>query len=503
MRLTTASCGCSYLRRFLLFLPLLTCALGMLAPAALGYSFGDPYVRAAGPEQTVFDWSNDNCEENDIPDVPARAFRDYAGNVQLLASHATTRRMIGPDFDHLTHSCTPVMVSDADPDPSHYNDREWIASTYTADGRTVYALVHMEYQGWKYPGCPYSVNSNADHLKCWYNALTFAKSTDGGASYTETAPPSNLVASIPYQYTPGAGPEGIFGASNIIYRPSDAYYYSLIWDVEPGATQRGMCVMRTKTLDQPSSWRAWDGNDFTVRFINPYVETTEPTSLHTCRRIPQEDIGIQPKSLTYSTYLGKYVLVGGSVIDFAVPGIYYSTSDDLIHWSPRRLLMTGEMPWTFKCGDDSPIRDSSLVDPASTSRNFDTVGQRAYLYFTRFNYEYWGDQCWQTLDRDLVRIPIEFQPAAVPPPSPQPPSQSPPVPATAPPAAPSSSVASQPALRCAVLRQRRARITRAMRRVRRKLAHAHSKRAKARYRKELRQLARRLDKASCSALRSP
>ena len=41
-----------------------------------------------------------------------------------------------------------------------------------------------------------------------------------------------------------------------------------------------------------------------------------------------------------------------------------------------------------------------VLDPLSPSRNFQTVGQRAYLYFTRFNnFGY---------DRDLLRVPIEF-----------------------------------------------------------------------------------------------
>jgi hypothetical protein len=409
--------------------------------------------------------------------------------------------MIGPDLDHLTHDCTVLMSSHANPDPSQYDDREWIASPYTTDGSTIYALIHMEYQGWNYPGCPFGTQNGEDHFKCWYNAITFGKSTNGGATYTHSAAPSHLVASIPDRYQAGQGPEGIFDPSNIVYRPTDGYYYSLIWSVEPGATQRGICVMRTKTLATPTSWRAWDGSGFTVRFINPYVETTEPRSLHDCKQIPQEEIGIQPQSLTYSTYLGKYLLVGNSVVDFATPGFYYSTSDDLVHWSPRRLLMTGEMLWTFQCGDDSPIRDASLVDPGSPSRNFDTVGQRSYLYFTRFNYEYWQGECWQTLDRDLIRIPIEFQSAAIPP-SPPP---SPPPPPSAPPAQPSGSSTSGSAApllgssRCASARLRRARIARSMRRVRRKLVHAQTKRARAHYRKTLRRLARRLDKAACSS----
>ena len=58
--------------------------------------------------------------------------------------------MLGPDLDHLTHDCKVVMGSSGNSDPSTYNDREWLASPYTLDGRTIYGLVHMEYHGWNY-----------------------------------------------------------------------------------------------------------------------------------------------------------------------------------------------------------------------------------------------------------------------------------------------------------------------------------------------------------------
>ena len=66
--------------------------------------------------------------------------------------------------------------------------------------------------------------------------------------------------------------------------------------------------------------------------------------------------------------------------------------------------MEGESRNTYRCGDPEPIAYPSVLDPDSSSRNFETTGKRAYLYFTRYNYE----SCQETLDRDLVRVPIEF-----------------------------------------------------------------------------------------------
>ncbi|MBV8358727.1 MAG: hypothetical protein JO189_12425, partial [Deltaproteobacteria bacterium] len=43
-----------------------------------------------GPKELVFDTRN-GCEEIDIPDEPARAFRDYNGVVHLIATHFVAR----------------------------------------------------------------------------------------------------------------------------------------------------------------------------------------------------------------------------------------------------------------------------------------------------------------------------------------------------------------------------------------------------------------------------
>jgi len=45
-----------------------------------------------------------------------------------------------------------------------------------------------------------------------------------------------------------------------------------------------------------------------------------------------------------------------------------------------------------------------VLDPESTSRNFETTGRRPYMYFTRFHYR----DCVQTLNRDLVRVRLSF-----------------------------------------------------------------------------------------------
>jgi hypothetical protein len=363
-------------------------------------------VEIIGPQQTVFKWKTQACEPRDIPDAPARAYRDADGRVHLLASAHVSRAMVGPDLDHVKHECRVIMRSPLDAQPRLYADREWIASPYTTDGKTVFALIHDEYHG----------NQHAvGHcftgtlLECWYNAITLARSDDGGLSFHPAEPPpGQLVAATPYRYKRFAGPFGIFQPSNIVFNSKDGYYYVLMFAKGYRAQEEGSCLMRTNDLAKASSWRAWDGSKFSVSFVNPYVVRVASKS-HLCEPVSPDKIGTMTQSLTYNTYFGKYLLVSpaGKYSPRkrrTVWGVYYSLSGDLIHWSEPKLIRETELTWTYRCGDADPVAYPSVLDPKSRSRNFETTGRRPYLYFVRLHYS----SCAQTFNRDLVRVPIEF-----------------------------------------------------------------------------------------------
>lgn len=362
---------------------------------------GPAGIAVVGPVETVFDWSGDRCATLDIPDLPARAFRDADGNVQLISSHLETRRMIGPSLDDVTRDCTVLMTSDHDPDPSLFDDNQWIAAPYTEDGTTIYALVHQEYHGWEHG----SDCASDDHFFCWYNSVTLALSTDAGQTYDEAAaPPGQLVAALPDRYQAGAGPNGVFEPSNIVKK--DGAFYAFVRIDETSGDQQRICLMRTQDLSDPGSWRFWDGEGFNAQMGDPY---TMPDSLLggvPCASISFETLGVMDQSVTFNTYLNRYVMVGTTATHIdgrEVWGVLYSTSGDLIHWDQSQLLFEAELPWTYQPGDDPYLLYATLLDPASTSRNFETSGKTGYVYFTRFN----QPQA-QPLDRDLVRVPVEF-----------------------------------------------------------------------------------------------
>jgi hypothetical protein len=361
-------------------------------------------LKIAGPEQTVFNWNRDRCEGLDIPDAPARAFRNADGQVVLISSHFVTRRAVGPNLDLVRLQCPVVMSSAEDPDPAKFNDREWLTAPYTLDGRTVYALVHEEYEGYTHPGpC-----DPKDHLKCWFNSITLAVSRDGGATFSHAPPPADVVASVPYRYVPNVAFYGVFQPSNIVRR-DDGYYYSLVHVEKYKDQQPGSCLIRTRRLSDPRSWRAWDGAGFTVTFVDPYSEPPPPPGGHICQPVSPNEIASMTESLTFNTYLDKFILVSATldhdpVRRRVVWGFYFSLSKDLINWTHRKLFKEVELLQSYRCGDRNPVYYPSLLDPASTSRNFETTGRRPYLYFVRYRYA----NCETTLNRDLVRVPIEI-----------------------------------------------------------------------------------------------
>ncbi len=200
------------------------------------------------------------------------------------------------------------MASNMDANPAGFDDRECIHSIYTVDGRNVVALVHDEYQGNRHGGqCP-----SDSYQRCWYNTITLATSEDGGLTYTQQRGAGKLVASIPYRYAPDVGPVGMFSPSNIVRNPRDGYYYALVRVIAPGSSVRGTCVMRTRNLFRADTWRAWNGTSFSLKFVDPYLRREILGDAPICTPVGHDEIGEMTDSLTYNTYLDRFLLVGVS-----------------------------------------------------------------------------------------------------------------------------------------------------------------------------------------------
>ncbi len=363
-------------------------------------------VVIAGPEEMVFDWSADRCEDEHIPDISARAVRNADGLVQLYVSHYVTYRMIGPDLDSVVTDCTLTLGSNFDPDPARYDEAGWIAAPFTTDGTTVHAVIHNEYRGAGFE--PGGVCPAGDYISCIDVTLTMAKSTDGGATFAPIAePPGHLIASLPDTYDPNGEPSGLWQTSNLI-APGDGYHYLLTninaYDV-PSDGRQWTCLLRSDDLDDPTSWRYWDGVAFDGVFGDPYLEELDRNII--CAAVSRPQIGAEiMETVVYDEASGRYVALGMSnhPVTFDRWGIYASFSDDLITWSERQFVV--ELPMSPSVADpDEDLRYAypAIIDPDSTSLNFDTTDGEAYLYLTRMN------AGGNSLDRDLLRWPIRVE----------------------------------------------------------------------------------------------
>ena len=117
-----------------------------------------------------------------------------------------------------------------------------------------------------------------------------------------------------------------------------------------GLQAPGICMMRTNNLMAPSSWRAWDGQAYSVSFADPYTTHDDP-SKHICvvTNLPAGGTGQKPEpnprgcapaGLVWSAYLEKFVVTLGCGATFKL-----ATSDDLIIWSePQELDVKHLMP---------------------------------------------------------------------------------------------------------------------------------------------------------------
>ena len=377
-------------------IPILTTVVGVIgassAPAAT------LAVEPNGPQEMVFSHARDACRPEDIPDAPARAFRDAEGLVHLFSTADVNYAFVGANLTAARRDCAIVFEGAASDDPARFDDREWLVSFWTGDGRTIHALVHNEFQGHQRPWlCP-----TRSYLDCWYNSVTAAVSTDRGLNFRRQD--GGIVAAPRYPYDPAVGhPVGYFGASNIVRR--DRYYYTMVYAGGAGAQKQGVCLFRNDDLSRVDNWRAWDGAGFTAWLRSPYLRAGEGPK-EVCAPIDPGHLGTHVLSLVKYHDAGPYLALmsfeGGPD-----PGFYASTSGDLFHWTKPAKFLDNWPVIAGKCDHSETRAYASLLDPESPSRNFEIIGETAYLYFTRFNLH----SCASGFDRDLVRIPVRIRPS--------------------------------------------------------------------------------------------
>lgn len=354
-----------------------------------------------GPPEVVFSRARDACDGHDVPDTAARAFRDHLGRVVLFAMHYENRALRGPSFDALKLDCKVVLGSGGQPDPAAYDDKSWITATWTDDGRQVAALVHHEYQAHHHPGrCRFK-----EYMPCWSNAVLGLTSTDAGAGFPRPKTP-RVVATSPFRQDADQGRHrGFFNPSNIF--GDGAYRYMFASTTGWAGQPYGACLFRTATPADPGSWRAWDGETFSIRYADPYRSSSAkpPRPCRTIAPFPTP-VGSVVRHRATGAWLAIFQASAGGKFNFPQAGFYYASSRDLLTWSEPRLLLPGKTLYDDPCTSGGRlIAYPSLIDREAKGRNFDDVGDSADLYFSTLKVE----GCETTSDRDLIRRKVAIK----------------------------------------------------------------------------------------------
>lgn len=325
---------------------------------------------------TVFDPKAEGCERGyDVADAPARAFRDHAGIIHLIATNHHNRALLGQSFDKLTHPCKMLFRAHQKVEAAAYDDYGWLTSFYTSNGTDVFALVHNELHAFERKDlCP-----SGDHVNCIEYSITGALSKDGGQTFTRQGPPA-LIASLPYAFN-GKNPHlsGYSNPSNIIELGSK--YYALIASLDPKYSHSGICVIRTSTLSDARSWRGWDGKGFNIQFTSPYG-TNAVTKPETCQPVGNGNLYYALGSVGRDRKSGIFIAVmrrnQWEHHDASNPaGVYITTSRNLLNWSKPSLLIADN---TVDPTGQTEMLYPSLIDPNAADRNFTDLTSAPLLF---------------------------------------------------------------------------------------------------------------------------
>jgi len=339
----------------------------------------------------VFDAHRDRCDGHDTPDMNPRAYRDSSGKIHLFALHFFNRALRGPSLDKLKIDCKIALGSGLNANPAIYDDRRYLTATWTDDGTHINAVVHHEYHAENHGTC-----TSKETLACWYNSYLSFRSKDGGISFQPDTP--IVLAAAPFKQTQDQGRHrGFFNPSNIV---SDGAYKYFLGATTGWAGQNfGPCLFRSADPKDSSSWRAWDGKDFTVHYADPYG----PNFVSPKACAPLAPFGMPVGSISRHTKSGTWIAVWQApknTTTTPVEGFYYTTSKTLTQWSAPKLLRAGKTMFSDPCTSGGAlINYPALLDADAKTRNFEDVTDTPSLFYTVLKVE----GCKIGTDRTLVR----------------------------------------------------------------------------------------------------
>jgi len=265
---------------------------------------------------------------------------------------------------HSPNACIPSYVSVFDNSLTSFQWGEWLYGTFfNAGTNKMYSTIYNEF---------YGPNGYTNH-QGWYSADGLAISTNFGRTFSHIAlAPNHVIARPTFLFTPGDPNQqiGYGGMTSILLSPKDNYFYSLTSFTNADHTFSANCLMRTDNLDDPTSWRVWNG----IKFADSFYPPNQAPGFDCYTNIP---IPLGALYLGWNQYFQRFISVG-----WFDNGYGYTLSDNLINWDPAVKIMDPPSP------DDAIYGYPSLVDPSMLLNSSDSraasnnySGQTPYLAY--------------------------------------------------------------------------------------------------------------------------
>ena len=295
----------------------------------------------------------------------------------LFTSNSTNIIVSGPNVNTaVRNGCKSNLISTWNPNPNTYNGKEWLMAAYKTVNGEIVGFVHNEYHGEvvKVPTPKVCKREEDEKHKCWQGSVTAVRSLDGGKTFIDLEADRRVIASTPYKYTNGLGRQG-YSMPKVVGKPNDNYIYMffLATDIPVinGVSYNGTCIARG-TGSNGQNWRMWNGSTFSVEDIDPYKNNVTNPKKYLCNPVVSWNI----MSVKYIPAEKLFLAVG-----YRGSESVYSISSNLTTWSEPQLFE--DVILDEDESSDGDIWYLSLLDPTSSSINFDTLEKNPYLYYRR------------------------------------------------------------------------------------------------------------------------
>lgn len=383
-----------------------------------GSTFKIPVISARTSEREIVVDNSHNTQCNVRGDWRTRvhngtdqqmhAFRRDDGKVQFFASNHQNFSLVGDTLDTVRFdNCRKVYDAPHwTSDPADFKGYQWLLGAYKDRTGKIVGFVHNEFHGERFLSPRPEACTTKAPLNCWYASTLLAETNDGGRSFRPAKEPNRVLATLPFTYQPAQGHVGYASPTLSRGPKGDSRIYLFVFAAgrnlitgTPITTRggSGSCVMRG-TADDPGGWRMWGGSAFDVAVANPYAERPKDPDAHRCELV----LPFLARSVKYLPDKDVFVAIGA---DPRSQTIIYAASRDLVKWSPPRKLVDYVQKPRWAPGRPAPTEYYSLLDPTSSSRNFDTLEKRPYIYFQELiiaNGRRTG------FDR-IVRVPLDIE----------------------------------------------------------------------------------------------